>query len=87
MNQAEATQILDEVAERLREGRSAELLEHISLALEGGLTGEEILQSGLLRGINELGEQFKNSEAFVPEVLIAARAMNRGLDLLAPVQD
>ncbi|HIY22416.1 MAG TPA: corrinoid protein [Candidatus Flavonifractor merdigallinarum] len=85
MNQAEATQILDEVAERLREGRSAELLEHISLALEGGLTGEEILQSGLLRGINELGEQFKNSEAFVPEVLIAARAMNRGLDLLAPV--
>lgn len=84
MNDRERIQSLDKIAESLREGRSAELLEHISAALEKGLAGEEILQGGLLRGINELGEQFRNSEAFVPEVLIAARAMNRGLDLLAP---
>lgn len=84
MNEAERRHSLDQIVESLQEGRSAELLEHISAALAGGLTGEEILRKGLLRGINELGEQFKNSEVFVPEVLIAARAMNRGLDLLAP---
>ena len=84
MNEIERIERLLAIAESVQEGRSAELLEHISAALEGGLSGEEILREGLLRGINELGEQFKNSEAFVPEVLIAARAMNRGLDLLAP---
>ena len=84
MNDRERIQSLDKIAESLRNGHASELPERISEALKQGFTGEEILQDGLLRGINELGEQFKNNEVFVPEVLIAARAMNRGLDLLAP---
>ena len=84
MNETDYTRRLGEIRVSLQDGRSAELLEHISGALEAGLPAQTILRDGLLRGINELGRQYKNSEAFVPEVLIAARAMNRGLDLLAP---
>ena len=43
-----------------------------------------ILEEGLLDGMNVIGEKFKNNEVFVPEVLIAARAMNAGLEILKP---
>ena len=46
---------------------------------------QEILEKGLLDGMNVIGEKFKNNEVFVPEVLIAARAMNQGVALLKPL--
>ena len=45
---------------------------------------EEILEEGLLSGMNIIGEKFKNNQVFVPEVLIAARAMNAGVEILKP---
>lgn len=44
-----------------------------------------IINDGLLAGMNEVGEKFKNGEMFVPEVLMAARAMNAGMDIVKPL--
>ena len=56
----------------------------VQQALDEGLSAQEILSDGLLDGMNKVGEQFKNNEIFVPEVLIAARAMSMGTAVLKP---
>ena len=53
-------------------------------ALNEGISPQEILEQGLLSGMNIIGEKFKNNEVFVPEVLISARAMNMGIEVLKP---
>ena len=53
-------------------------------ALEEGIPAQEILQDGLLAGMDVVGRKFKANEIFVPEVLVAARAMNVGAELLKP---
>lgn len=54
-------------------------------AIHEGISAQEILEQGLLRGMNIIGEKFKNNEVYVPEVLVAARAMNQGTALLKPL--
>ena len=54
-------------------------------AIDEGIPAQEILEKGLLDGMSIIGEKFKNNEVFVPEVLIAARAMNQGVALLKPL--
>ena len=49
------------------------------------IPAQAILEQGLIAGMNIIGEQFRNNEVFVPEVLIAARAMNQGAQLLKPL--
>ncbi|MCP4378281.1 MAG: cobalamin-binding protein [bacterium] len=51
-------------------------------ALDEGVDAKEILQNGLIAGMNSLGVRFKAGEAFIPEVFMAARAMNIGMDML-----
>ena len=53
-------------------------------AIDAGESAKDILEAGLLPGMNVIGEKFKNNEVYVPEVLIAARAMNAGVTLLKP---
>ena len=53
-------------------------------AIDSGLLHKSILEKGLLAGMGIIGEKFKNNEVFVPEVLIAARAMNGGVEGLKP---
>ncbi|MBN1764721.1 MAG: corrinoid protein [Sedimentisphaerales bacterium] len=53
-------------------------------ALEENMPPEEILQKGLIAGMNIIGEAFKNNEVYVPEVLIAARAMKMAMEILEP---
>ena len=48
------------------------------------LQQSEILEQGLLEGMGIIGQKFKNNEVFVPEVLIAARAMSKGVEVLRP---
>ncbi len=62
-------------------------LELTRLALEEGMTANEILQTGLMPGMNSIGDQFSRGEAFVPELLLAARAMKAGMGLLKPYFD
>ena len=53
--------------------------------MDEGISPQEILEDGLLAGMNIIGGKFKNNEVFVPEVLVAARAMNKGITVLRPL--
>ncbi len=76
--------LLVEISEFLQKGKMPKVKELVAQALEEGLAPKDILEEGLLSGMGIIGEKFKNNEVFVPEVLIAARAMNGGLEILKP---
>ena len=76
--------ILDEMSTFLQQGRAPKVKELVAQALNEGISPQEILEQGLLSGMNIIGEKFKNNEVFVPEVLISARAMNMGIEVLKP---
>jgi len=76
--------ILQEMSTLLQQGRAPKVKELVEQALEEGLSPKQILDEGLLSGMGIVGEKFKNNEVFVPEVLIAARAMNAGVEVLKP---
>lgn len=75
---------LTEMSEFLQKGKVANVKELVQKALDEGTSPQVILEEGLLSGMNVVGEKFKNNEVFVPEVLIAARAMNAGTTMLKP---
>lgn len=75
---------ITKIYELLQNGRTKPVLKAIQEALDEGIDAEVILKDGLLKGMNEVGIKFKNEEIFVPEVLISARAMNKGVELLKP---
>ena len=76
--------ILNEISTLLQQGRAPKVKELVTQALDEGLAPQDILENGLLAGMAVVGEKFKKNEVFVPEVLIAARAMNAGVDILRP---
>lgn len=76
--------ILQEISTFLQQGKVPKVKELVTQAIEEGLNAKTILEEGLLSGMSVIGEKFKNNEIFVPEVLIAARAMNAGATLLKP---
>ena len=75
--------ILVEISENLQRGKAKVVKELVQTALDEGLNVKDILQS-LLDGMSVIGEKFKNDEVYVPEVLVAARAMNMGAQILKP---
>ena len=76
--------ILHEISEKLQRGKAKDVSALVTQALADGLAPEMILNEGLVDGMNVIGEKFRNNEVFVPEVLVAARAMNAGLKILNP---
>ncbi|MCI8524705.1 MAG: cobalamin-binding protein [Oscillospiraceae bacterium] len=76
--------ILEEISGYLQKGRTKLVKQLVTQALEEGMAPQAILEDGLLSGMAIIGEKFKNNEVFVPEVLVAARAMNAGTELLKP---
>lgn len=76
--------IISEISEKIQAGKTKDIKVLVPQALEEGHTAREILEQGLLSGMNVVGEKFKNNEIFVPEVLIAARAMKTGAEILKP---
>ncbi|MBR4050948.1 MAG: corrinoid protein [Clostridia bacterium] len=74
-----------EISENVRTGKMKMVKELVQSAVDSGLPAEDILNLGLLVGMNEIGERFKNNEVYVPEVLVAARAMNAGVAILKPL--
>ena len=77
--------ILTDISENLQRGKAKIVKELVQQAIDQGIPVREILEDGLLAGMSVIGEKFKNNEVFVPEVLIAARAMNQGVALLKPL--
>ncbi len=75
---------LDEISEALQRGDAGKVEELVRLALQEKLTPKDILENGLIKGMNIIGVKFKNNEVYVPEVLIAARAMHAGMGVLRP---
>ncbi len=74
--------IFTEISETMQKGRRKPLMQLVEKALSEGIAPQEIIENALLPGMSIVGEKFKNNEVFVPEVLVAARAMNAGMDLL-----
>lgn len=77
--------LLNEISEQLQKGKAKIVKELVQKAIDEGIPANEILSEGLLSGMSVIGEKFKNNEVFVPEVLVAARAMNMGASLLKPL--
>ena len=76
--------ILNEICENLQKGKAKIVKSLVEQALAEGVPAEQILSESLLAGMNIIGEKFKNNEVYVPEVLVAARAMNMGTQVLKP---
>ena len=76
--------LIEEISSFLQKGRAKNVKALVQQALDEGLDPKEILNEGLLSGMMIIGEKFKNNEVFVPEVLVAARAMNAGITILEP---
>ncbi|MBR5059294.1 MAG: corrinoid protein [Clostridia bacterium] len=76
--------ILDEISENLQRGKAKVVKELVQQAVESGISPETVLKDGLLAGMSIIGEKFKVNEVYVPEVLVAARAMNMGAQVLKP---
>ena len=77
-------EILNRISQELQGGKTKIVKELVTQALSQGLSAKDILEQGLLAGMDVVAVKFKNNEVFVPEVLIAARAMNGGTELLKP---
>lgn len=77
--------ILVDISENLQQGRAKEVQALVRQAVDEGIPAQQILDEGLLSGMSIIGERFKANEVYVPEVLIAARAMNMGAALLKPL--
>lgn len=78
-------ELLNEISQQLQNGKAKAVKELVQKAIDEGISAQEILNEGLLSGMGIIGEKFKNNEVFVPEVLVAARAMNMGAALLKPL--
>ena len=76
--------LIQEISECLQKGKAKNVKALVQQALDENLDPKEILNEGLLDGMMAIGTKFKNNEVFVPEVLVAARAMNAGLSILEP---
>ncbi len=81
--------ITNEISTFVQQGRAPKVKELVQKALDEGMSAKEILEEGLLAGIDVIGDKFKKNEVFLPEVLVSARAMNMGMAILRPhlVQD
>jgi 5-methyltetrahydrofolate--homocysteine methyltransferase len=77
--------ILEKIAADLYEGEDKSVAELVQQALDQGLAPNEVLQGGLIAGMDQVGKDFKAGDLFVPEVLIAARAMHAGMNVLRPL--
>jgi 5-methyltetrahydrofolate--homocysteine methyltransferase len=76
--------ILEEMAESLIEGQEDKVAELTQKALAEGIGATEILNNGLITGMNVVGERFKEADIFIPEVMLAAKAMTAGMEILKP---
>ena len=78
-------EVLDKIRESVINGKQEECRDLVRNALDDDERVESILNEGLIAGMNVVGRRFKEGEYFVPEVLIAARAMNFGMSIIEPL--
>jgi 5-methyltetrahydrofolate--homocysteine methyltransferase len=84
MKEYDAMSTVNQIAENLMKGKANDVKALVEKALAEGVGPATILNDGLLAGMGVIGERFKKNEVYVPEVLIAARAMKAGMTILQP---
>jgi 5-methyltetrahydrofolate--homocysteine methyltransferase len=75
---------LETIFQNVTEGKEAEVEAGVQAALDSGMSAEEILNKALIAAMTDVGQRFEDGDFFVPEMLVAARAMQAGLNLLKP---
>ena len=78
-------EILTDIAKNVIAGNDEEVAEEVAQAIQSEVPTIEILDDGLIAGMNVVGERFRKHEMFLPEVLLSARAMTAGVSLLKPL--
>jgi len=78
-------EILEKIAKSLMAGDDTKIVEEVTQAVEEGMPVTEILDDGLIAGMNVVGVRFRGHQMFLPEVLLSARAMTAGVALLKPL--
>jgi 5-methyltetrahydrofolate--homocysteine methyltransferase len=76
--------LLEPISRGVQGGEDKKVLELVREALQSGISAQDILERGLVPGIQALGKLFKDGRAYLPEILISCRAMNHGLEILKP---
>jgi 5-methyltetrahydrofolate--homocysteine methyltransferase len=79
------SELLQKIASNLYQGEDEIVASLVQQALDQNVTPEDVLTGGLVAGMDEVGKDFKAGDLYVPEVLIAARAMHAGMDVLRPL--
>lgn len=74
---------LKEISNAVFKGNKLEIEAFIQGALDEGIQAEDIVENGLITGMNQVGVLFKNGDMFIPEVLLSARTMHQGMDVLS----
>ncbi len=77
--------IFEELADEVQKGNSESVEELTKRALSQDISAEDILNNGLVAGMNIVSKKFKNNEIFIPEVLISAKSMYSGLGIIKPL--
>ena len=75
---------IEEVYALVEKGKAKVIAGAVQEALDAGCNPEDILNQGMIKAMDAVGEKFKNGEIFVPEMLVAARAMKKGVEVLKP---
>jgi corrinoid protein of di/trimethylamine methyltransferase len=78
-------ELMQKISEALQKGKAKDVRAMVQEAIDSGYPAQKILNEGLLSGMEVIGVKFKANEIYVPDVLIAARAMKAGTDLLRPL--
>lgn len=76
---------LNEISQMVVTGQVRTIKAKVQQALNEGISAQNVLDDGLLPGINEIGEKFAKNEVFVPNVLLAAKVMNMGVEVIQPL--
>ena len=74
-----------EIATKLQSGDDEEVRRLTASAVEQSMDPAEVLERGLIAGMSVVGDRFREHEIFLPDVLLAARAMNAGMEVLEPL--
>ena len=77
--------LLEQIANQLEKGQTATVAQLTTDAIAADIPTAEILNGGLIAGMDVVGEKFRKHEIFLPHVLLAARAMHAGMDILKPL--
>jgi len=79
------SEVLVQISNTVIEGRMKDIAALTNSALASGLTPKDVLDKGLMPGMDVVGAEFKKGKKFVPEVLLSARTMQTSLDILKPI--